>query len=246
MLGKVLRLDLKFGWRKYFALAAVLVAAGLLIPFVFDIAQFGTSIVFMLGLLIVGLLCVVYVVQHYYRNLFGSEGYFMFTLPVKSWQLLLSKALSAAIWFNFMLLSAGVMTALLSREHIDWSSFFGKLFTSQYLNILFEMFSVANIIAVPTVLAVYLGLALSTLSVHGRTVGIGPGVAAAVGLSWLSYWTTMQVSNSESVYDLSAAAGEGFLAANTRLLTAIGVALAFTVVYFFITNYLIRHRLNLK
>ncbi|HPE16452.1 MAG TPA: hypothetical protein PK597_05800 [Oscillospiraceae bacterium] len=246
MLGKVLRLDLKFGWRKYFALAAVLVAAGLLIPFVFDIAQFGTSIVFMLGLLVVGLLCVVYVVQHYYRNLFGSEGYFMFTLPVESWQLLLSKVLSAVIWFNFMLFSAGVMTALLSRTYIDWGGFFQKLFSSEYLTVLFEMFSTANIIAVPTLLAVYLGLALATFSVRGRQVGIGIGVAASVALSWLSYWTVMKVSNSETVYDLAINAEESFLAAHARLFSAMGVALAFTLVYFLITNYLVRHRLNLK
>ena len=36
--------------------------------------------------------CVV-TIQRFYKGLLGQEGYLMFTLPVKNWQLVFSKAL---------------------------------------------------------------------------------------------------------------------------------------------------------
>lgn len=40
----------------------------------------------------------VFIYVHYYRNLFSDEGYLTHTLPVKSWEILFSKLLSAVVW----------------------------------------------------------------------------------------------------------------------------------------------------
>jgi len=40
----------------------------------------------------------VFIFVHYYRSMFSDEGYLTHTLPVKSWEILLSKVLSAAVW----------------------------------------------------------------------------------------------------------------------------------------------------
>ena len=40
----------------------------------------------------------VMVFWRYYKNLYGSEGYLMFTLPVSGWQLLTSKLLTSVLW----------------------------------------------------------------------------------------------------------------------------------------------------
>lgn len=54
-------------------------------------------------------LCIVLIIQRFYRGLLGDEGYLMFTLPVKSWQLVLSKLISAT---SIVILSALVACAV--------------------------------------------------------------------------------------------------------------------------------------
>jgi len=41
------------------------------------------------------------VIQRFYKNLLGDEGYLMFTLPVKAWQHILSKLLVSMLWYLF-------------------------------------------------------------------------------------------------------------------------------------------------
>lgn len=38
------------------------------------------------------------IIQRFYKNLLGDEGYLMFTLPVKTWQNITSKLLIAVLW----------------------------------------------------------------------------------------------------------------------------------------------------
>lgn len=40
----------------------------------------------------------VIIIQRFYRNLLGDEGYLMFTLPVKPWQHITNKLLTAVMW----------------------------------------------------------------------------------------------------------------------------------------------------
>lgn len=50
------------------------------------------------SIIAISIVFAVTVLQRYYNNLYGEEGYLMFTLPVKSWQIILSKFVSALIW----------------------------------------------------------------------------------------------------------------------------------------------------
>lgn len=45
-------------------------------------------------------------IQRFYKNLLGDEGYLMFTLPVKTWQNILSKLIFAVFWT----ISSGLVT----------------------------------------------------------------------------------------------------------------------------------------
>ena len=61
---------------------------------------FGVTVILLFSLLIIstmvmtGILCV----QRFYQNLLGNEGYLMFSLPVGTHQLILSKFLASLIW----------------------------------------------------------------------------------------------------------------------------------------------------
>ncbi|HHV98823.1 MAG TPA: ABC transporter permease [Clostridiaceae bacterium] len=51
-------------------------------------------------ILIVGIfvMTLIIMIQRFYKNLLGDEGYLMFTLPVKSWQHIVSKLLVSMLW----------------------------------------------------------------------------------------------------------------------------------------------------
>lgn len=63
--------------------------------------------------------------RRYNSNLYGNEGYLMFTLPVRTEGLLLSKALVSFIWFTlYLLLTIAVvvvaMLVMVSNPHIQF------------------------------------------------------------------------------------------------------------------------------
>jgi hypothetical protein len=68
--------------------------------------------------LIVGIvvMTLIILIQRFYKNLLGDEGYLMFTLPVKTWQLIASKLLSALMWvvlsFTAVLTSVFILIGL--------------------------------------------------------------------------------------------------------------------------------------
>ncbi|MGI6344290.1 MAG: hypothetical protein ACOX18_04380 [Bacillota bacterium] len=126
MLARLIHLDLRFAYKRFLAMAAVLLLLGLLAPYMSDegLLGLGLTVVFTATMTAVPAFCVALVVQHFRRNLFSNEGYLMFTLPVSATKLLLSKVITTLIWFNLMLAAALGLFALLNREQIP-AGFFG-------------------------------------------------------------------------------------------------------------------------
>ena len=42
---------------------------------------------------------IILIIRRFYKNLLGDEGYLMFTLPVKTYELILSKLIISLLWF---------------------------------------------------------------------------------------------------------------------------------------------------
>ena len=55
------------------------------------------------------MLAAIVMIQRFYKNLLGDEGYLMFTLPVRPWQLITSKAAVSCMW----LVVSGLVTLCL-------------------------------------------------------------------------------------------------------------------------------------
>lgn len=82
------------------------------------------------GLLSIGLVTLLLVVQRFYSNLLGREGYLMFTLPVTPVKLLWSKLLAALVWGAASAAAVIVsLIVLLADQNIFWymKDFFGAL-----------------------------------------------------------------------------------------------------------------------
>ena len=121
MLRKLLKYDLRANLKIYlflwpsvlvFACLARLVRISGLSGDVYRIAVNTTSTLYVLGALAACVFAVIVSILRFYSGLLRSEGYLMFTLPVKPWQLVLSKfitaILSCGITFALTLLSSTV------------------------------------------------------------------------------------------------------------------------------------------
>ena len=110
MLGKLIKYEFKAMGRVMLPLYVVMIFLAGLLSFnlktgMNDSAQsllqkFAIILAFLFfaAVMAVFVVMVIMVIQRFYKNLLGTEGYLMFTLPVSTWQHILSKALTAMIW----------------------------------------------------------------------------------------------------------------------------------------------------
>lgn len=109
MLIKLLKYDFRAAAPMFGVGYAVLLALAVL-TVIFD--GLNNTLNAILGSLYISLIFVVIVVTwvalciHFYRNLLGSEGYLMHTLPVRGRYLILSKLISSVVWC----IASGVVT----------------------------------------------------------------------------------------------------------------------------------------
>ncbi|MCI8442177.1 MAG: hypothetical protein HFG27_06580 [Provencibacterium sp.] len=73
-----------------------------------EIVRILSAVIFVFLICAIFALTVIVMIQRYYKNLLGDEGYLMFTLPVKPWQLITSKMVISGMW----LIVSGIVTVL--------------------------------------------------------------------------------------------------------------------------------------
>ncbi|NLW16861.1 MAG: hypothetical protein GX033_04315 [Firmicutes bacterium] len=246
MLAKLIRLDLRFAYKKFLTMAALILLLGIVAPYAkIDNLSVGLAIVFTVTFAVIPILCVWLVVQHFERNLFGHEGYLMFSLPVSASQLLLSKLITTLIWFNLMLLAAVGFIALLLRVNMPLIDLFRAAFTWDVISYLLKSLLLVNANALPIILAIFMGIALSTVAVRNRKLGTFWGIAtAAVGIA-LFVWICIQtggwqylnvMAGDQAVITITVAAAQGI---------NLAIAAVFCALFFGITTYIMKRRLNL-
>lgn len=119
MLGKLIKYDLKSMSRMFIPIWVLSPVIGLLLSFTargmiavseangsvinsFQVTSSGIAAT-IIGLLFVGLMVglfvmtLMFVIQRFWNGLLKEEGYLMFTLPVETWKLIVSKALTATL-----------------------------------------------------------------------------------------------------------------------------------------------------
>lgn len=123
MLGKLIGYEMKAYSRImvpiFIAVAALSVIIGLGLRFIPE--WVGGNVLFALTLILyIGLLVAIAVmttilgINRYYGNLLGREGYFMFSLPVKTSTMMLAKTIGALIWTVLGAIVGGASIALIS------------------------------------------------------------------------------------------------------------------------------------
>ncbi|MFA0815414.1 MAG: ABC transporter permease [Anaerofustis sp.] len=107
MLGKLLKYEIKATARTFLPLYAALMLLAILNRLFFAINSDSTFITIIGGILMAGyvllivgifVITLIVILQRFYKNLVKEEGYLMFTLPVKPWELITSKLIASVIW----------------------------------------------------------------------------------------------------------------------------------------------------
>jgi hypothetical protein len=133
MLGKLIKYDLKAGQRYFVPTYSVMLvlAAVIGISSRFDRNAAGnTNYIFVISTMLFGLLIMAAViltiyllVDRFYHNLLGNEGYLMFALPVNTATHILAKIITSLLWMLLgcaMVLLSGLIIAALAMTMDNW------------------------------------------------------------------------------------------------------------------------------
>lgn len=265
MLRKLLKYDLRANMKLYlFIWPAMLLLAGLQrllleLPVTGFLGHFLMSLLtglMVLALIAMVVLCFVICVIRFYSGLLRREGYLMFTLPVKPWQLLLSKLLAAMLTLIPTCIFAYFGIALILSGTTDgvWNTMFN------FSQILDQPLSAGTLIlAGLTVLAAVANMILRVyfVSCLGHLFR-----RARIFLSILFYYligvlmqitsmlTLVSVNYEPNTFVNSVFTWVESLSFNGAMSAFLGTILLINVaigcVYFFVSEVILRKRLNLE
>ena len=213
---------------------------------------------YFIAVVALSVMTLVMIIQRFYKNLFTDEGYLMFSLPVKTWELVLSKLLVGLLWsavctlmfvISFFILSLGSFTMMeltqsVSAAYTDYYSTFG---TS--LNVLFgELFIFMVISTVASILMIYVSIAIGQLfNQHRIIASFGAYIGITIALQIISsiLMAIFALGNLDTVIsqgnDQQAMQMLHWIINGTTLLNVI-----LCVGFYFGIQYIMKNRLNLE
>lgn len=274
MLGKLIKNEWKSTWKVptavciYLGALTLLGCLSFLSPlwhtdnnFVGVLAGFS-MLVYIVSLVGICVTCFVYFVARFYKNMYTDQGYLMHTLPVQSWEHIVSKGLVFFIWSLISLLSTilsiaavgftGVFATADIHDIADfWASF------RQGFGMISDMFFTQNGLSLPTLLVMGLFAALlqlitgilmiyASISIgqlfnkHKVMASIITCICINFALQFISSMVTIPVMLIQA--DVNATFREIF---SPTFWSGIILDLVCAVVFYFVTEYIMRKKLNL-
>lgn len=262
MLGKLLKNEMKAMGRILLPLYAVMIFASCLFAFNIRLNMNGTTrflvdrfaiitgVLFGAAVLVVGVVMVILMIQRFYKNLLGTEGYLMFTLPAKTHELILSKAISAFAWmvmgwiagvisgFAMVGITSSVQEFLREAQDI-WK----QLSPNNSLTPVIWLIILLCAGVMESLIKVYAAIALGHQFSSHRLAG---SILAYLGFGIVEMLLSF-VSNKFDVLEklLNSTNSAGFMSVRSTQ-TATLVALAEIAIYGLLCWYLLDRRLNLE
>ena len=257
MLGKLLKYDFRAMWKQFSIIWPAALVIALINRFTLPFNTKGGLVannellaVITLSVL-VGVLCamfvvtMVFVLSRFYKGLLGDEGYLMHTLPVQTWQLILSKLICALVVTVLnMVVSALAMVLMMP---IDWTDLFDLILWQQLLRglaqqpdamlYLAEFFLMVIVAMALMIVVVYLSMAIGHLF-HRRRILMS--VVAFFAIDIVGNIVLTLLANTGLDYAIATLSG------HLSFWVGIGLLAAPTAVLFLATSYLLKHHLNLE
>ena len=187
------------------------------------------------------------IVQRFYRNLLGREGYLMHTLPVRSWQLVLSK-LICALATTVVNGIVGILAMFLMMP-LDWDEIFDtQLWQAVFHNLaqqpdtvlyFLEFLLLLLVMCAAMFMNFYLAMSIGHLFSRRRIL---MSVVAFFGLNILDSVITSTLHNMDMMnwlYGMDLSDHAGYWLGILLLLIP-------TVIMFLLTSWILKHKLNLE
>ena len=118
MLGKLIKHDLNYSKKSFFAIAALMIILAIVAAtsLTFDVERISAISIAILAIVLTAsiIITIALIFNGYRRSLFGPNGYLYLTLPVSKNQLLLSKIIGALIWVNFMIIVTFIISVTIA------------------------------------------------------------------------------------------------------------------------------------
>ncbi len=203
----------------------------------------------MIGTLVMTL---VVLIQRFYKNLLGDEGYLMFTLPVPSWKHILNKLFSSMVWVIFSGIVALLSIFILILNGDTWrelirdismglkemETFLGKgIYLIGFEAILLSLLALAS-----GILMIYAAIALGHLfNKHKLLASFGMYIVLGIISESITAFYAVLIdrfdwfSHSATFADIQ----------SILLFIFIPLALS-TAGYFILTQYILKNKLNLE
>ena len=206
-----------------------------------------------LGIMLYGASVQYILLYRFYKSRFTDEGYLMFTLPVKTHQLFLSSAVNMLIWGIIAVVVIIVSVGVPFLLGPVWPEDAAQEFRAVFADMSFVFDDILGTGYTLTSLLSYIAMSLYSIVVPMSAVVIGASVAKKhkvltiigilIGISVISSTITGTISGIAQLLL--------FTADNIKLVTTIPsiltsiMYLGFTIGGYFLSTYIMKHRLNL-
>lgn len=261
MLGKLFKHEMKAMARLLLPLFLVLAALTVIdrIVIYLDIFKGTLAIIpgfitfaYVLSIVAAIVVTSVLIIIRFYRNLMTDEGYLMFTLPVKSHQLINSKLLASIIWTIASVVLVLASIFVVASGSFDWSDFMDGLrmalaeiraeFDGNVALFFIEVILMMIIGTVNNILVIYVSIAIGQLFNGHKVLGsFASYIGISIGLQVIITLCTgfLGIFFRDSFNDITSI---------THILFPL--VLAFLVVttaaYYVVTNFIFNRKINLE
>ena len=259
MLGKLLKYELRATGRIMLPLYLAVIAVGAVFAAIIRLSMSDAAkafldafavisgFVFALVLTAVVVVMAILVIQRFYKNLLGNEGYLMFTLPVTTLDHILSKWISSLIWILGGIIAGGATGLIMISITSDLGEFYGELtqlwntFITQATAAKIAMFVVMLILSIAdSIMKVYAAIAVGHQWGNHRLAG---AVLAYIGIGVIEMLliacppVSRMMSKVDNAMNSFSMGGFGVLYA---------ISIISILIYGGLTWYLLDRRLNLE
>lgn len=256
MLFKLLKYDFRAMWKQFSLIWGAALALALVNRFTL-FRDAGNSVrtddgmlmfVFICVIVAMFVIAIIFVVNRFSKGLLGNEGYLMHTLPVRSWQLVLSKLICGLVtWIGcgvVALVSPFLMAPLNWAELFQfqiWSDIFrGIMKHPGVLALLAEFCLVILSFLVLFIASMYLAMAVGHLfSRHRRLISIASFIGLYVLIANV-YGRVFSYGFVQALLDMTTTTAYG------SMLTASATMLIPAAAFLAVVCWILEHKLNLE
>jgi hypothetical protein len=259
MLGKLMKYEFKATGRVFLPLFGALIILAL-VNRLFEAMDMRTPVLIISSIsgtlmFAIGIISLVLILQRFRRNLLRDEGYLMFTLPVSTDSLIWSKLLVATIWTVVSVIVMALGVAIMAATGDTWRQLgdlmrvISQAFRGDFLNltiILVEALATVIVSLFSFILMLYACMSLSLL-VNRRRGGFA--FLMFIVISIIGQTIISIIAKTELLQGLMRAI-DTIQHPFAQAQSAIGLVLLYSLVtgavFYLITRYMLRRRLNLE